>query len=86
MKKEDFILVTVLDGQKVLALRPDYFDEKPVTIEEKIKEVFETKEAKDIEMPPPESGPTEEELAEIERLRKIDVLKSEYDAKLAALD
>lgn len=53
LKKEDFILVTVLDGRKVLALRPDYFDEKPLgPIGKIMKEVFENKKAKEVEIIP----------------------------------
>jgi len=60
--------VTVLNGSKGLLLRPDYFD-KVEPIEEQIKEVFRTKEAVEIKIP----VLTEEELAEIEKLRKIEV-------------
>ena len=77
LKKEDFILVTVLDGRKVLALRPDYFKDKaPIgePLMDAVKEVFETKKAKEIEIPEPE--PTEEELAEIEKeKRKAELLE-----------
>ena len=65
MKKEDFILVTALNGVKVLGLRPDYFDDKSVA--DQVKEVFEKKiEVEIVEIP----GPTEEELAEIAHLKK----------------
>lgn len=72
MRKEDFILVTALNGVKVLALRPDYFDDK--TVEEQVKEVFEKKTVVEIvEIP----GPTEAELAEIEKEEKREKLKAE---------
>ena len=69
--------MTVLNGSKGLLLRPDYFD-KVEPIEEQIKEVFRTKEAVEIKIP----EPTEEELAEIEKLKK----REELEAKLKALD
>lgn len=72
LRKEDFILVTALNGVKVLALRPDYFDNKP--IEQQFKEVFEKKiDLEIVEVP----GPTEAELAEIEKEEKRVKLKAE---------
>ena len=79
LNKEDFILVTALNGVKGYLLKPSYFDKK--RIQEIIKEVFETKEAKEIEIII-EPEPTEEELAEIEKLKK----REELEAKLKALD
>ena len=84
MKKEDFILVTVLDGKKVFGLRPDYFKEKPV--EEIVKEAMEEKKEveiiiepePEIEVPIPE--PTPEELAEIEKEKKKAELKAQLEA------
>ena len=83
MKKEDFILVTVLDGKKVYGLRPDYFKEKPM--EEMVKEAMEEKKEveiiiepePEIEVPIPE--PTEEELAELEEIDKALVAKQEAE-------
>ena len=94
LKKEDFILVTVLDGRKVLALRPDYFKEKP--IEEVVKEAMEEKkeveisigvsqmedtEIKEANIEVVKPEPTEEELAEIEKQKLIEEKKAEL-AKL----
>ena len=94
LTKEDFILVTVLDGRKVLALRPDYFDEQP--IEEVVKEAMEEKkeveisigvsqmedtEIKEANIEVVKPEPTEEELAEIEKQKLIEEKKAEL-AKL----
>jgi len=66
------MLITALDGQKVLGLRPDYFDDK--TIKEQIKEGFEKRiEVEIVEVP----GPTEEELAEIAKQKVIEEKKAE---------
>ena len=46
LKKEDFILITALDGKKVYGLRPDYFKEQPV--EEVVKEAMEEKKESDL--------------------------------------
>ena len=78
-KKEDFILVTVLDGRKVLGLRPDYFKDKP--IQEVVKEAMEEKKEVEIIIEPKEPEPSEEELAEIEKEKK----RAELEAQLKAL-
>ncbi len=91
LNKKDFILVTAINGQKVLGLRPDYFTGRaPIgeplgiigaAVGEVISEVFETKEAKEIVIiPNPE--PTAEELAEIEKEKK----RAELTAALKALE
>ena len=77
LKKKDFILITALDGVKVLGLRPDYFDDKPV--EEQVKEAFEKKITVEIvEIP----GPTEEELAEIAKQKLIKEKQAELEKLL----
>ena len=83
LKKEDFILVTALNGQKVLALRPDYFD-APIgsPILSAVAEAMEEKKEVEIEIPIPEPELTEEELAEIEKEKK----KAELQAQLDALN
>ncbi len=89
MKKEDFILVTALNGVKGYLLRPDYFDDKKGSIlkamsvlgkvvADQVNEVFEKKiEVEIVEIP----GPTEEELAEIAKQKLIE----EKEAELAKL-
>lgn len=83
LKKEDCLLVTALDGQKVYGIKPSYF-EAPIgePIMDVVAEAMEEKEAVDIEIPIPEPEPTEEELAEIEKEKK----KAELQAQLDALD
>ena len=84
LKKEDFILITALDGKKVYGLRPDYFKEKPV--EEVVKEAMEEKKEVEIVIiepePKPEPPPEVEDPAEIIKKKEIEELK----AKLAALE
>jgi len=77
LKKEDFVLVTALNGVKGYLLKADYFN-NPRLIKEQIKEVFRTKEAVEIKIP----VLTEEELAEIEKLKK----RAELEKQLKALD
>lgn len=72
--------MTVLNGQKVLALRPDYFKEKPV--EEVVSKAMEEKATVEIieelvEELKPVPEPTEEEPAEIEKQQKIAKLEAE---------
>ena len=76
LKEEDFLLITALDGVKALALRPDYFDDKPVV--EQVKEAMEQKLTVEIVEVP---EPTEEELAEIKKQKLIE----EKQAELAKL-
>ncbi len=71
------MLVTALNGVKGYLLKADYFN-KPRLIKEQIKEVFKTKEAVEIKIP----VLTEEELAEIEKLKK----RAELEAQLKALE
>ena len=85
MKKEDFILVTALNGVKVLGLRPDYFKGEII-----VEEPVFTKEERESQEPPKAPikieiveipGPTEEELAEIAKQKLI----REKQAELAKL-
>ncbi len=83
LKKEDFILITALDGKKVYGLRPDYFKEQPV--EEVVKEAMEEKKEVEIIIEPepkPEPPPEVEDPAEIIKKKEIEELK----AKLAELE
>ena len=72
LKKEDCLLVTALDGQKVYGIKPSYFDEK-LPMEVVAEAMLEKKEVEIIIEP----EPTEEELAEIEKQEKIAKLEEE---------
>ena len=85
LKREDFLLITALDGQKVLGLRPDYFDEKPIEVV--IKEVMEEKETVEIiidrkaesleKARAAKAAKKEAELVEIEKENLIEEKKAE---------
>jgi len=87
-KKKDFILVTVLDGQKVLGLRPDYFDDKApigeaLNMEDVAEALDELKTVDEVIIAAVKLKlPTEEELAEIEKEKK----RAELKEALKALD
>ena len=82
LKKEDFILITALNGVKVLALRPDYFDQF-INKEDLVKEAFEKKIAVEIVEVP---SPSKEELAEIAKQKKIEEKKAKLREQLAELE
>ena len=83
------MLVTALNGVKGYLLKADYFN-KPRPIKEQIKEVFKTKEAKDIVIDTEEllrkievNALAETQLKEtVEKLKK----RAELEKQLAALD
>ena len=68
------MLLTGTNGQKFLALKPNYFAKK--TMEEVVKEAMEEKKEVEIVIEP-EPVPTEEELAEIKKQKLIEEKKAE---------
>jgi NDP-sugar pyrophosphorylase family protein len=76
-KEDDFVLMRNFQDQEFLALKKDYFKDKP--LEEVIEEAMEEKKEVEI-IVEPEPEPSEEELAEIAKQKEIAELKAKLEA------
>lgn len=86
-EKKDFVKIR-WKGIDCYALRPDYFAEEP--IKKQIKEVFETKEAVEIEIAPSDlenNPPPEPKIDSLAKARAVKAAKKDaLQAELEALE